>query len=125
MIVDYFNAVNGQDYATAWGYLGRPMRARYGATSADRDADGLSHFSSTMRRDLQCVRVTGIASADRADPDVSASLGIQWHQVTFDVRYSMPRNTGAATLPPFYKTHADPHEPGAPPPLIIDEATAG
>ncbi|MFW3112469.1 hypothetical protein MHAE_01730 [Mycobacterium haemophilum DSM 44634] len=123
VIVDYFKAVNNQDYVTAWGYLGPTMRAMYGATTPDQDADGLSRFSSIMRQQIKCVRVTEIANAFRVDPDVSASLGIQWYQVTFDAEYITPFGSGANTLPPFYKTHADPHEPEAPPPLIVDQAT--
>ncbi|WP_260861067.1 hypothetical protein [Mycobacterium simulans] len=123
VIVDYFKAVNNQDYATAWGYLGRQMRATYGAISPAQDADGLSSFSSTMRRHLKCVRVTTIANANTNDPDVSASLGLQWYRVTFDAEYITPFQPGAAALPPFYKTLADPHEP-APPPLIINQATS-
>ena len=57
------------------------------------------------------------------DADISASLGIQWYQMTFDAEYITPFEAGAGTLPPFYKTHADPHE-GAPPPLIINQATS-
>lgn len=123
VIVDYFKAVNNQDYATAWGYLGRPMRAIYGATSPDQDANGLSSFASITREHVKCVRVTRIANARSTDPDVSASLGIQWYQVTFDAEYITPFEAGAGTLPPFYKAHADPHE-GAPPPLIIGRATS-
>jgi hypothetical protein len=123
VIVDYFKAVNNRDYATAWGYLGRPLRAMYGPTSPDRDANGLSSFSSIMRQHVKCVRVTKIDLARSTDPDVSASLGIQWYQVTFDAEYITPFEAGAGTLPPFYKTHADPHE-GAPPPLIINQATS-
>jgi hypothetical protein len=123
VIVDYFRAINNQDYATAWGYLDRPIRAIYDATSPDRDATGLSSFSSIMRQHVKCVRVTKIASANSTDPDISASLGIQWYQVTFDDEYITPFEAGAGTLPPFYKTHADPHE-GAPPPLIINQGTS-
>jgi hypothetical protein len=123
VIVDYFKAVNNQDYAAAWGYLGRPMRAVYGATSPDQDATGLSNFSSIMRRHVKCVRVTNIALARSTDPDISASLGIQWYHVTFDAEYITPFEAGAGTLPPFYKAHADPHE-GAPPPLIIGQGTS-
>ncbi|WP_239657083.1 hypothetical protein [Mycobacterium riyadhense] len=123
VIVDYFKAVNNQDYAKAWGYLGRPMRAAYGAKSPAQDANGLSSFSSIMRRHLKCVRVTTVASANATDPDVSASLGLQWYQVTFDAEHITPFEPGVATLPPFYKTLADPHEP-APPPLIINQATS-
>jgi hypothetical protein len=124
LIVDYFTAVNNQDYATAWRYLGRPVRAIYGGTSPDQDADGLSSFSSIMRQHVRCVRVTAIASAMTTDPDVSASLGIQWYQVTFDAEYLTPFEAGAGTLPPFHKTHADPHQGAAPPPLIINQATS-
>lgn len=123
VIVDYFRAVNNQDYAAAWGYLGEPMRAMYGATSPDRDANGLSNFSSIMREHVKCVRVTKIVLAKSTDPDISASLGIQVYQVTFDAEYITPFGAGGGTLPPFYKTHADPHE-GAPPPLIIGQATS-
>lgn len=123
VIVDYFKAVNNQDYATAWGYLGPPMHAMYGATSPDQDANGLSSFSSIMRQHVKCVRVTKIALARSSDPDISASLGIQVYQVTFDDEYITPFEAGGGTLPPFYKTHADPHE-GAPPPLIIGQATS-
>ncbi|WP_262490963.1 hypothetical protein [Mycobacterium simiae] len=122
VIVDYFTAVNSRDYRTAWGYLGAPLRARYGATSPDRDADGLSNFSSIMREHVRCVRVTSIAGATSIDPDISASLGIQWYRVSFDAEYITPFEAGAGTLPPLYKTHADPHE-GAPPPLIINQGT--
>jgi len=123
VIVNYFKAVNRQDYATAWGYLGRPMRAIYGATSPNQDVNGLSSFSSIMRRHVRCVRVTQVAVARSTDPDVSASLGIQWYRVTFDAEYLTPFGAGAGTLPPFYKAHADPHE-GAPPPLIIGQGTS-
>ncbi len=123
VIVDYFKAVNNQDYAAAWGYLGEPMRAMYGATSPDRDANGLANFSSIMRRHVKCVRVTKIVLANSTDPDISASLGIQCYQVTFDAEYIRPFEAGGGALPPFYKTQADPHE-GAPPPLIISQATS-
>lgn len=122
VIVDYFRAVNDGNYATAWGYLGRPMRAMYGATAPDQDAAGLADFSATMSRHIKCVRVTKISNARSSDPDISASMGIQWYQVTFDDEYITPFEAGAGTLPPFYKAVADPHE-GAPPPLIIDQAT--
>lgn len=123
VIVDYFTAVNRHDYATAWGYLGGPVRAMYGATSPDRDAEGLSTFSSIMREHVKCVRVTSIVGATSTDPDISASLGIQWYRVTLDAEYITPFEAGAGTLPPFYKTLADPHE-GAPPPLIINQGTS-
>ncbi len=122
VIVDYFRAVNARDYTTAWGYLGRPMRAMYGAVSPDQDTAGLADFSSIMSRHIKCVRVTKISNTDSSDPDISASMGIQWYQVTFDDEYLTPFEAGAGTLPPFYKTQADPHE-GAPPPLIVNQAT--
>ncbi|EUA06350.1 hypothetical protein I546_5432 [Mycobacterium kansasii 732] len=115
VIVDYFTAINNHDYRTAWGYLGGPVRAMYGA--------GLTTFSSIMGEHVKCVRVTNIAVARSSDPDISASLGIQWYRVTFDAEYLTPFEAGAGTLPPFYKTHADPHE-GAPPPLIINQGTS-
>lgn len=123
VIVDYFSAINNHDYITAWGYLGDPVRAGYGATAPDRDSTGLATFSSIMREHVKCVRVTNIANAASSDPDISASLGIQWYRVTFDAEYLTPFEAGAGTLPPFYKTHADPHE-GAPPPLIINQGTS-
>ncbi|VBA53795.1 hypothetical protein LAUMK191_02919 [Mycobacterium attenuatum] len=115
VIVDYFTAINNHDYRTAWGYLGGPVRAMYGA--------GLTTFSSIMREHVKCVRVTNIAAASSSDPDISSSLGIQWYWVTFDAEYVTPVEAGAGTLPPFYKTHADPHE-GAPPPLIINQGSS-
>ncbi|WP_245913153.1 hypothetical protein [Mycobacterium kansasii] len=115
VIVDYFAAINNHDYRTAWGYLGGPMRAMY--------STGLATFSSVMREHVKCVRVTSITVARSTDPDISASLGIQWYRVTFDAEYLTPFEAGVGTLPPFYKTHADPHE-GAPPPLIINQGTS-
>jgi hypothetical protein len=123
VIVDYFKAVDNRDYAAAWGYLGQPVRAMYGATSPDQDAKGLSEFSSIMRGHVKCVRVTSVADVRSTDPDISASLGIQWYRVTLDAEYITPFEAGAGALPPFYKVHADPHE-GAPPPLIINQATS-
>lgn len=67
--------------------------------------------------------VTGIANTFRADTDMLASLGIHWYQLILDVEYITPFGPGANTLPPFYKMHADPHEPGAPSPFIVDQAT--
>lgn len=124
VLVDYFAAVNSKDYLTAWGYLGRQVRSSYGATSSDLDADGLAGFSSSMRQHVKCVRVTAITSAPATDPDVSASLGIQWYQVTFDAEYVTPFQAGGGALPPFYKTQADPHDGVGPPPLIINQATS-
>ncbi|MHA7652468.1 hypothetical protein ACX9NE_24000 [Mycobacterium sp. ML4] len=124
VLFDYFAAVNRRDYLTAWGYLGRQVRGVYGATTAELDADGLASFSSIMRKHVKCVRVTAIATAPTTDPDVSASLGIQWYQVTFDAEYLARFDAGAGTLPPFYKTQADPHEGAGPPPLIINQATS-
>ncbi len=124
VLVDYFAAVNSKDYLTAWGYLGRQVRAVYGATAPELDADGLAGFSSTMRQHVKCVRVTAVASATTNDPDVSASLGIQWYQVTFDAEYVTRFEAGAGTLPSFYKTQADPHAGAGPPPLIINQATS-
>ncbi|MDP7734753.1 hypothetical protein [Mycobacterium paragordonae] len=124
VLVDYFGAVNSKDYLTAWGYLGRQVRAVYGATAPEQDADGLASFSSIMRQHVKCVRVTAITAATTNDPDVSASLGIQWYQVTFDADYLTRFEAGAGTLPPFYKTQADPHEGAGPPPLIINQSTS-
>lgn len=124
VLVDYFTAVNNKDYLTAWGYLGRQVRAIYGATAPEQDADGLAGFSSIMRQHVKCVRITGVASAPSSDPDVSASLGIQWYQVTFDAEYLARFEAGSGGLPPFYKTQADPHEGIGPPPLIINQATS-
>ena len=45
----------------------------------------------------------------RAPTGLSASLGIQSYQVTFDDEYITPFEAGAGTLPPFYKARADPH----------------
>lgn len=123
VLVDYFAAVNAKDYLTAWGYLGRQVRAMYGAASPELDADGLASYSSNMRRHMKCVRVTSIANAPTSDPDVSASLGIQWYHVTFDAEY-LSRFDAGGTLPPFYKTQADPHQGAGPPPLIIGQATS-
>lgn len=124
VLVDYFAAVNNKDYLTAWGYLGRQVRAGYGATAPEQDADGLARFSSVMRQHVKCVRVTAIANAPRSDPDVSASLGIQWYRVSFDAEYLARFEAGAGTLPPFYKTQADPHDGAGPPPLIISQSTS-
>jgi hypothetical protein len=122
VIVDYFRAINDRDYNTAWQYLGQPMRSMYGAPTQNQDADGLANFTSIMSRHVACVRVTDIVVARSSDPDISASMGIQWYRVSFDDEYIIPFEAGAGTLPPFYKAVADPHE-GAPPPLIIDQAT--
>lgn len=124
VLIDYFTAINDKDYLTAWGYLGRQVRASYGATAPEQDADGLASFSSTMRQHLKCVRVTAITNAPTSDPDVSASLGIQWYHVVFDAEYLNHFESGSGTLPPFYKTQADPHEGAGPPPLIINQATS-
>ncbi|WCS16151.1 hypothetical protein [Mycobacterium marinum] len=119
VIVDYFNAVNDRDYGAAWGYLGRPMRAIYGATSPDHDRDGLAQFSLRMDQRVRCVRVTEIVNVGSADPQISASMGIQWYRVTLDAEYV----AAAGALPAFYKASADPHA-GAPPPLIMGQATS-
>ena len=113
VIVDYFHAINDRDYGTAWGYLAPSMHEMYGT---------LANFVSIMSQHVKCVRVTDIAVARSSDPDISASMGIQWYRVSFDDEYITPFEVGAGTLPPFYKAVADPHE-GAPPPLIIDQAT--
>lgn len=125
LIVNYFAAVNNRDYASAWDYLGLPMRALYGATSPDQDSTGLSNFSALMRQHVTCVRVTTITNVPTTDPDVSASLGMQWYRVTFDAEYTSLFQTpaGASPLPPFYKTHADPHD-GGPPPELLNQATS-
>lgn len=115
VIVDYFKAVDNRDYVAAWGYLDQPVRAKYGDIEVNRDAMSLSNFSEEMREHLKCVRVTKITVADSTDPDISASRGIQWYQVTFDAEYITPFEGGAGTLPSFYKTRVDPQ------PLIIDE----
>jgi hypothetical protein len=124
VLVDYFAAVNSKDYLTAWGHLGRQVRAMYGASAPEQDPDGLASFSSIMRQHVKCVRVTAVTSATTNDPDVSASLGIHWYQVTFDAEYLARFESGAGTLPPFYKTQADPHEGAGPPALIIGQATS-
>ena len=49
VMVDYFGDQR-PGLRRSMGNLGRPMRAIYGATSPDRDATGLSSFSSIMRR---------------------------------------------------------------------------
>jgi hypothetical protein len=123
VLVDYFAAVNSKDYLTAWGYLGRQVRSVYGATAPEQDGDGLASFSSIMRQHVKCVRVTAVTGAPTNDPDVSASLGIQWYHVTFDAEYLARFDSGESTLPPLYKTQADPHEGSGSPPLIIGQAT--
>lgn len=122
VLVDYFAAVNSKDYLTAWGYLGRQVRSAYGAIAPEQDADGLASFSSSMRQHVRCVRVTAVTGATMNDPEVSASLGIQWYQVTFDAEYLSRFESGAAALPRFYKTQADPHDGVGPPPLIVNQA---
>lgn len=119
LIAQYFQAINDQDYLTAWGYLSTRLRGLYDAPMSDREDGGLSHFSATMRQHVKCVRAVTITNVPTADPDVSASMGMQWYRVTFDVEYG----PGPGTLPSFYKTHADPHAGGPPPQLLNQTAS--
>ncbi len=120
MLVNYFNAINTRDYATAWGYLDSRVHARYGSENA---------FAAMMSEHVACVRVLDInLTTNRDDPDtppdiaVSASLGIQWYRVQFADQYVTPFPAGSGSLPPFWKVEANTDE-GAPPPKILDSAT--
>ena len=119
-MVNYFNAINARDYATAWGYLDSRVQARYGSENA---------FAAMMSEHVACVRVLDINLATtRDDPDtppdiaVSASLGIQWYRVQFADQYVTPFPAGSGSLPPLWKVEANTDE-GAPPPKILDSAT--
>lgn len=113
VLVDFFTAVNNKDYATAFGYLDNGMQSSYG---------GLAGFSSLMSEHVSCVRVLGISTATFDDPEVSASLGIQWYGVQLAAQYLTPFPAGSGQFPPFWKVHADPKE-GAPPARITGTAT--
>lgn len=122
-IVQYFSAIDAADYTTAFALLGSDLQA--GWASAGPGADGATNFAAFMTAHVECVHVTSIEVASApGDPEVSASLGIQWYEVGFDARYRTPFPAGSGGFQPFYKVHADPHTGAARPPnAIIDIAT--
>ena len=94
--------------------------------SAGPTAYGDRNFASFMTEHVECVKVTGITQrAVPGDPEVSASLGIQWYEVALDARYVSPFPAGNGEFQPFYKVHADPHTgPGRPTDEITDIVSA-
>jgi hypothetical protein len=122
-LVQYFGAIDTGDTATAYGLLGSQLQA--GWTAAGPTSDGAANFASFMAQHVECARVTSITTASApGDPDVSASLGIQWYRVELEARYKEPFPAGSGEFPIYYKVHADPHTgAGRPPNEILDIAT--
>jgi hypothetical protein len=121
-LVAYFTAIDARDYSTAFALLSPSMQADWNSPNA---SDGLASFSNFMGRYVRCVRVTGIhVASNSVDPEVSASLGIQWYAVDLDASYLQALSSSAGVFAPYYKVRADPHT-GAnrPPNEILASAT--
>jgi hypothetical protein len=122
LLVKFFRALNGRNYATAFGLLSAQLQQNWVGIGPSDDA--LTNFSKFYRDHLRCVTVTSIEVVFRNDPTVSASMGIQWYEVQFADEYISPLPAGSGKLQPYYRVRSDPHQgPGRPPDLITGEAT--
>ena len=123
-LVQYFRAINTGDDAAAFAMLDTDLQS--GWKSVGPSTDGAANFASFMAEHVECVVVTGVTVRDvPGDPEVSASVGIQWYEVTLDAQYRTPFPAGSGGFQPYYKVKADPHTgPGRPPDQILDVATS-
>ena len=123
-LVHYFEAIDAKNYAQAFEYLADDLKT--GWASAGPSSEGTANFTAFMAEHVDCVAVTGITlRAAPGDPEVSASMGVQWYEVTLDAQYRTPFPAGSGGFQPFYKVRADPHTgAGRPPDQILDIATS-
>lgn len=82
VLVTYFQALNDEDFATAWGLMGDRLRSVYGS---EQD------FANLMSTHLSCVRVLAISS-----------YGNGVYAVEFAVKYDVPFPAGGGQLQPFW-----------------------
>lgn len=122
VLVAFFGALNDQQYGTAFALLSGELQQNWAPDGTN--ADALAAFTDFYRQHLRCVTVTLIRLADLADPNVSASMGIQWYEVQFDEDYLSPFPAGSGRLQPYWKVQSDPHAlPSDPDGVIVGEGT--
>lgn len=102
ILMGYFEALNAQDYTTAYAYLAPESQAKYGSQAA---------FASQMGGKFKCVQVTGFTDLPQGGkcPMVSASLGMQCYTVTLEAFTPSGEQTVTPNVSLDYRVVSDPH----------------
>ena len=82
LLVSYFRAINGGDYATAWNLLGTELQSAYGYQQL---------FADQMAMHMSCVRVLDVKPR-----------GDQTYELQFAAQYKTPFPAGSGELQTFW-----------------------
>ena len=101
-LIQYFKAINDQDYTTAYNLLSSEGKSKYGSEAA---------FQKFYNSRIGCIQLNDFSDITDINkcPVMSASLGIQCYKVELAIQPN-PDWDGDTGVPTSYQVHSDPHQ---------------
>lgn len=119
LLVTYFNAISDRDYETAFDLLSENVQLTYAVDQAGNPINPFEYFSQWHEENIACIRVIeyeNVSGEITFEDLISASMGLQWYEVTFEAHYA----DAGSVLPAYYKLQTDPHADPGDLGLIVD-----